>query len=386
MIITNGLIYGEDGRFRPGTMEIDRGVIKDIFYEENVNNALTEPRVDVIDARGLYVIPGLVDIHLHGAQGADFCDSSLEELETVAEYELSQGVTSLVPATMTFPKDTLLQVMKKLGTYAENNSMIKGITMEGPFISKGKKGAQNECYINEPDEKLFRELQEATGGRIRQVTVAPEIPGAMDFIREISKECVVSVAHTEAGYEEAKQAFEAGANHVTHLYNAMLPFGHREPGVVGAAWEKEDVFVELICDGEHVHPAVIRATFQMYGAKRICMISDSMSATGMPEGKYSLGGQEVTLKNNKAMLADGRLAGAVTTLYDNLKKVVLEMRIPLEDAVMACTMTPARSLHIEDECGVLTVGRKANVVLLDESLNIKYVIIGGKVKRKNRQT
>ena len=379
MIITNGLIFGEDGRFRPGTMEIVQGVIESICYEENVNNAVVEPRVDCIDARGLYVIPGLVDIHLHGAVGYDFCDSSLEELEAIAEYELNQGVTSLLPATMTLSEDTLKQVMKKLGQLSENSSVIKGISMEGPFLSEEKKGAQNGCYIQRPGVSVFRELQDASGGNIRQVTVAPEVPGAMDFIREICKDCVVSVAHTQAGYEVVKEAFEAGADHVTHLYNAMIPFGHREPGVVGAAWENEEVFVELICDGEHVHPAVVRATFQMFGAKRICMISDSMSATGMPEGKYSLGGQEVTLKDKRAILSDGRLAGAVTTLYDNLKKVVLEMQIPLEAAVMACTQTPARSLGLEGCCGVLEVGRSADVVLLDEALKIKYVIVDGRV-------
>ena len=380
MIIKNGLIFGENGCFRPGTMQIAGGVIESIFYEENVNNALTEPRVDCIDARGLYVIPGLVDIHLHGACGYDFCDSSLEELEAVAEYERSQGVTSLVPATMTLPKDTLMRVMIKLGELSECNDVMKGITMEGPFISEGKKGAQNGCYIQKPNVTLFQELQEASGGLIRQVTVAPEIEGAVDFILEMSGETVVSLAHTEAGYETAKEAFHAGANHVTHLYNGMLPFGHREPGVVGAALENERVFVELICDGEHVHPTVIQATFKMFGAKRICMISDSMSATGMPEGEYSLGGQAVTLKGKRATLADGSLAGAVTTLYDNLKKVVLEMQISLEEAVMACTQTPARSLGLEN-CGVLAVGRKADVVLLDEELNIKYVIVSGKVRK-----
>lgn len=385
MIITNGLIFGEDGRFRSGTMEIAQGVIESIFYEENVNNAVVEPRVDDIDARGLYVIPGLVDIHLHGALGADFCDSSLEELEAIAEYELSRGVTSLVPATMTLPEDSLTGIMEKLRQLSENSSVIKGITMEGPFISHGKKGAQNERYIHGPDVELFRELQKVAGGRIRQVTVAPEVSGALEFVKEISKECVISVAHTEAGYEVTKEAFEAGANHVTHLYNGMLPFGHREPGVVGAALENEDVFVELICDGEHVHPAVVRATFQMFGAKRICMISDSMSATGMPEGEYSLGGQAVTLKDKRATLEDGRLAGAVTTLYDNLKTVVMEMQIPLEDAVRACTTTPAKALGLEESCGVLAVGRKADVVLLDEALNIKYVIADGRVIKNSEE-
>ncbi len=377
MIIANGFVFGEDGKFHLGTMDICKDRIVNICFEETGNNELAEPRAEVIDARGLYVIPGLVDIHLHGAAGCDFCDGREEAFEAIAEYERCCGVTSLVPATMTLPSDELIRVMENLAAYAKKNSMVKGITMEGPFISVGKKGAQNECFIHKPDIELFQRLQEGAEGLIRQVTVAPEIMGAIEFTEEISKHCVVSVAHTEAGYEEAKRAFGAGASHVTHLYNAMLPFGHREPGVIGAALDEESVFAELICDGEHVHPATVRATFQMFGSQRICMISDSMSATGMPEGEYRLDGQKVIMKRNRATLADGRLAGAVTTLYDNLKKAVLQMQIPLEDAVKACTITPAKSLGLENCCGVLAVGMQADMVLLDEDLNIRYVIVAG---------
>lgn len=377
MIIVNGFVFGEDGKFHQGTINICKDKVVNICFDETGNDELTEPRAEIIDARGLYVIPGLVDIHLHGAAGYDFCEGTEEAFEAISEYERNCGVTSLVPATMTLPADRLFQVMEELAGYAKKNPSIKGITMEGPFVSVEKKGAQNECYIQKPDIDLFRNLQESAEGLIRQVTVAPEVTGAIEFTEEISRDCVVSVAHTGAGYEDAKHAFHAGANHVTHLYNAMLPFGHREPGVVGAALESENVFVELICDGEHVHPSVVRATFQMFGARRICLISDSMSATGMPEGEYMLGGQKVFMKKNRATLADGRLAGAVTTLYDNLKKVVLEMQIPLEDAVTACTITPAKALGLEECCGVLAVGHRADVVLLDRDLNIKYVIVDG---------
>lgn len=379
MIIANGFIFGEDGKFHQGTMNICKDRIENICLEETGNNELTEPRAEIIDARGLYVIPGLVDIHLHGAAGYDFCDGTEEAFEVIVAYEKSCGVTSILPATMTFPPDKLLDVMQSLAEYAKKNSGVKGITMEGPFVSFEKKGAQNERYIQKPSPELFGRLQEAAEGLIRQVTVAPEIKGAIEFTEEISKNCVVSVAHTEAGYEEAKRAFLAGANHVTHLYNAMLPFGHREPGVIGAALERENVFVELICDGEHVHPAVVRATFQMFGPQRICMISDSMSATGMPEGEYTLGEQRVIMKKKRASLTDGKLAGAVTTLYDNLKKAVLQMQIPLEDAVTACTITPAKSMGLEDCCGALKLGHQADVVLLDRELNIRYVIVAGNI-------
>ena len=383
MIITNGRIFGEDGKFRQGRLDICGETIANIDYEEIIQSTQEKMDGEIIDARGWYVIPGLVDIHLHGAAGYDFCDGTEEACQAISEFEVSRGVTTLIPATMTLSEKELMQVMETCSRYAQKDAAIKGITMEGPFISEGKKGAQNAFYIQLPNKELFQRLQKASQGLIKQVTIAPEMSGALDFIKEVSTNCVVSVAHTEAGYEETKAAFAAGASHVTHLYNAMQPFGHREPGVIGAAFDTKEVFVELICDGEHVHPSVIRATFEMFGAGRICMISDSMRATGMQPGIYSLGGQEVELQGNQAVLKDGKLAGAVTTLYDNLKRVVLQMQIPLEEAVLACTTTPARSLRLEQECGVLAIGRKADLVLLDESLNIRYVIIGGNVKRKN---
>lgn len=382
MIIVNGRIFGEDGKFRQGRLDICGEMIANIDYEEIIQSAPEEMSSEIIDARGCYVIPGLVDIHLHGAAGYDFCDGTEEACQAISEFEVSRGVTTLIPATMTLSEKELIQVMETCGRYAQKDAVIKGITMEGPFVSEGKKGAQNASYIQSPNNELFQRLQKASQGLIKQVTIAPELSGALDFIKEVNSDCVVSVAHTEAGYEETKAAFAAGASHVTHLYNAMQPFGHREPGVIGAAFDTKEVFVELICDGEHVHPSVIRATFEMFGAGRICMISDSMRATGMQSGIYSLGGQEVFLQGKRAVLADGKLAGAVTTLYDNLKKVVCQMGIPLEEAVMACTLTPARSLHMENECGVLATGRKADAVLLDEDLNIRYVIVSGKVIRK----
>lgn len=375
MIIVNGSIFGEDSRFHHGSVDIRGDVIADINYD----GAPQQQNDEIIDADGAYVIPGLVDIHLHGAAGCDFCDGTEEAFRTIADFELNCGVTSIVPATMTLPRERLVPIMEAIARYAEKNDAIKGITMEGPFISAKKRGAQNERFIQEPNIEFFNGLQKAARGLICQVTAAPEVTGAIDFIKKVSKECVVSVAHTNATYAEAMEAFAAGANHVTHLFNAMPPFGHRETGVVGAAFDDKKVFAELICDGEHVHRTMIRATFQLFGANRICMISDSMSAAGMPEGEYFLGGQSVIRKETRAVLSDGTLAGAVSTLYDNFKKAVLEMRIPLEDAVTACTITPARSLGLERECGVLAVGHRADMVLLDRDLSIKRVIRNGRL-------
>lgn len=375
MIIVNGSIFGEDSRFHHGNVDIRGDVIADINY----NGVPQQQNDEIIDADGAYVIPGLVDIHLHGAAGCDFCDGTEDAFRTIADFELNCGVTSIVPATMTLPRERLVPMMEAIARYAEKNDAIKGITMEGPFISAKKRGAQNERFIQEPNIEFFNGLQKAARGLICQVTAAPEVTGAIDFIKKVSKECVVSVAHTNATYAEAMEAFAAGANHVTHLFNAMPPFGHRETGVIGAAFDDKKVFVELICDGEHVHRTMIRAAFQLFGANRICMISDSMSAAGMPEGEYFLGGQSVIRKETRAVLSDGTLAGAVSTLYDNFKKAVLEMRIPLEDAVTACTITPARSLGLERECGALAIGHRADMVLLDRDLNIKRVIRNGRL-------
>lgn len=375
MTIVNGNVFTRDCSFCKADIEISGDKISDIVLDRKGDKLCHH---SLIDAEGLYVIPGLVDIHLHGAAGFDFCDASSEAFDAIVQYELSHGVTSLVLATMTLSDDRLIKVMSAAEEYAKSNTSIKGITMEGPFISEKKKGAQNELYIKAPDTELFYSLQTASGGLIKQVTVAPELEAAESFIKEVSKNCVVSLAHTDACYETAKRAFEAGATHVTHLYNAMPAFSHRSPSVVGAAFDNKNIFVELICDGEHIHPCVVRATFEMFGADRICMISDSMSATGKADGEHYLGGQKVFVNNSRATLCDGTLAGAVTTLYDNLKAAV-KMGIPLENAIKACTLTPAMSLGLDKECGVIDKVRAADMVLLDRNLDIKYVIKDGKL-------
>ncbi len=382
MIIKNGNIFGEDGRFHKGYIRVDGKNIKELGREEMLRDLVLEEQETVLDAQGLYVIPGLVDIHMHGCAGHDFCDGTPEAFEAIARYEAENGVTSIVPATMTLPKERLTQIIEAVGKYmSADSSVIKGITMEGPFISEEKKGAQDAQYIVSPDKELLDELQKLSQGRIYQVTVAPEIDGATEFIGEVSGEMVVSVAHTAANYRQTMAAFEKGVNHVTHLFNAMPPLNHREPGVIGAALDHKDVFVELICDEEHVHPAVVRAAFQMFGADRICMISDSMRATGMPDGEYSLGGQPVWVKDGRAVLENGNLAASVCTLYDCLRKAVLKIGIPLEDAVKACTITPAKSLNLHEECGRLAVGYSADMLLLDADLKKKYVIKSGKLRK-----
>lgn len=377
----SGKIFCRDGVFRKGSIHIgEEGRIVRIAYE-NEGNAKPEKKGGSIDkaadADESYILPGLVDIHLHGCKGYDFCDGTKEAFAAIATYEASCGVTSIVPATMTLPEEELEGILGRAGEFLQKEYTMKGICMEGPFIAKAKKGAQNETHIQMPSVEKYKKWQKLAQGYIRQITVAPEEEGATEFVRDVSKETVVSLAHTAATYEQAKSAIAAGANHVTHLFNGMSGMGHREPGVPGAAFEEKDVYVELICDGEHVHPSMVRAAFHLYGAERICMISDSMRATGMPDGEYSLGGQSVWVKDKQTRLAEGSLAGSVCTLYDCLKKAVSEIGVPLADAVRACTMTPAKSLGLTNVCGVLEEGLPADLLVVDDSLNLRQVIKDG---------
>ena len=334
---------------------------------------------DVLDGSGCYLIPGLTDVHFHGCAGRDFCDGSTESMEIMAEYEASQGITTIVPATMTLSREKLKSICETAASYPnEKGAVFCGINMEGPFISLARKGAQNGAYVHRPDVEMFRELNAASGHKVKLLAVAPEEPGAMEFIEALKDEVVLSVAHTTADCETAAEAFRKGASHVTHLYNAMAGLSHRAPGVVGAAADDARVEAELICDGIHVHPVTVRQTFKMFGDDRIILISDSMEATGMPDGEYALGGQKVVKKGNRATLEDGTIAGSVTNLMDCLRMAV-KMGIPLESAVKCAAVNPARSVGIYDRYGSITPGKTANLVLLkEEDLSTVQVILKGK--------
>lgn len=339
----------------------------------------SEQDAQIVDAQGLYMIPGLVDIHFHGCMGADMCDGTKEALDIITKYEASIGVTSVCPATMTIAKDELLNVMKNAGDYTYNGGAhLVGINMEGPFISASKKGAQAEENILYCDYEYFCRLQKAAKGLIKLVDLAPEEPGAMEFIEKAKDEVVISLAHTASDYDTAKEAIQRGASHATHLYNAMPPLNHRNPGVIGAVRDSETCHAELICDGVHIHPSVIRATFAMFGAKRMILISDSMRATGLNDGDYTLGGQPVKVKGNLATLHDGTIAGSATNLMDCVRFVVKKVGLPFETAVMCASENPAKEIGIFHEVGSISAGKKADFVLLDKDLNIVSVYVDGK--------
>ena len=393
MIIRNALVYTEEGRFVEKDIYIENGIFVDELMEGG--------RDEVLDAQGCYAIPGLTDIHFHGCAGYDFCDGTQEAIRAIAEYEASVGVTSIVPATMTLDENVLVGICETAAEYVRNVKIDRaadlcGIHLEGPFVSESKKGAQNAEFIRKPDIDLYCRLDEASGHMVKLIAVAPEVDGAMEFIewngnsdnrfgrngicnKSKSRQAVVSVAHTAADYETAKEAFEKGASHVTHLYNAMNPYTHRSPGVLAAAVEA-DAEVELICDGVHVHPAAVRTTFKLFGDDKIIFISDSMMATGLEDGDYQLGGQNVIVEGNKATLKDGTIAGSVTNLLDCMRAAVLEMGISLESAVKCAAVNPAKSVGIYDKYGSITAGKVANVVLLGkERLDLRAVVLRGNV-------
>lgn len=377
MVIKNGNIFTKDGRFQKGHVYIREDRIEKLVYIQEAEEVFEGE----MDAEGLYIVPGLVDIHFHGAKGYDFCEATTEAFSNLEEYQMQQGITTVFPATMTLDESILQKILMKAREYvrSEGKGVIEGITLEGPFLSEAKRGAQNRAFLKKPDVNFYREMQKISGNLIKQVAIAPEEDENMAFISEVSKETTVSVAHSAADYEMASKAFQSGANHVTHLFNGMNLFLHREPGIVGAALDNQSVYVELIGDGVHIHPSVVRAVFQLFGPERICMISDSLSATGMPDGEYCLGGQKVLKKGETAALEDGTLAGSVSNLYECMKKAVHKMHIPLEQAVLSCTKTPAKSLGVDDNCGILEENRKADILIMDSNLDIKKVIKSGRI-------
>lgn len=363
--------------------DLERGFVERDVCTDGALLSKTSGGGETLDAGNCYVIPGLVDVHFHGCVGEDFSDAAPEGLQRIADYELSQGVTYICPAGMTLPEEQLTAVCRNAAAHRAKNTggaEVVGIHLEGPFLCTAKKGAQNGDFLHDPDVPMLERLQAAAEGCVKLVTVAPEQPGAMEFIRAAAGMGItVSVGHTAADYDTARSAFEAGAGHATHLYNGMPPLHHRSPGVIGAAFDSPNARAELICDGIHIHPSVVRATFRLFGAERMILISDSLRATGMPDGEYPFGGQMIEVHGNRATILGHpeTLAGSVTSLMGCLRQAAA-FGIPLADAVRACTYNPARSIGIDSRAGTLDIGKEASLVLLNrEDLSVRAVLFRG---------
>ncbi len=370
MLYKNANIF-LDGRFVHGSFRVEGDTFAEVFT--------TVPNEPGVDLENAYVIPGLVDVHNHGNSGADFSDGDYQGLIAMAEYLAQKGVTSFAPASMTLPYEVLEKAFanaKRLHREKPAGSArLMGIQMEGPFFSEKKKGAQNGAYLKNPDFAAFQKLFDGCDGLVRIVDLAPELPGSAEFVRQAAKLCTVSVAHTDASYEDAKEAFDAGATHLTHLFNAMPPIHHRKPGVIGAAAEHENVQAELICDGLHVHPSVVRMAFRLFPG-RIVLVSDALRCCGMPDGEYTLGGQQIHLQDGIAKLTDGTIAGAATNLYEGMLNAV-KFGISKEEAILSATLNPAKALGCTDKIGSIAPGKRADFVVCDEDLTCRQVWLAG---------
>ncbi len=374
MFYKNARIYCDDFQFRMGGFEVVDGRFGAVLTD-NIPE-------DAIDLGGATVIPGLIDVHSHGNSGADLSDGDYDGLKAMAKHYAACGITSFAPASMTLPYEVLSKAFatarKLVDDAPEGCAVLRGIQMEGPYFSYKKRGAQNADYLKEPDFEGFRKLYEDCGGLVRIVDVAPELPGAVEFVEQASKLCTVSVAHTDSDYDHAKAVFDAGAIHLTHLYNAMPGINHRNPGVIPAAVEKAGVRAEIISDGYHIHPAAVRLAFSMFGGERMILISDSGRCEGLPEGsKFELGGQDAWLRDGVARLADGTIACSATNLYDCMRNAI-SFGVKEEDAVRAASYNPACAIGADGEVGSITAGKVADFIVCDGNYSNRRVFLAGK--------
>jgi len=388
MIIKNAKVFRENCIFEDGDIAINgeffAGVPETCGKLAEVPETAAPDNVgscEILDAGGCYAIPGLIDLHFHGCAGYDFSTADAGQLVAMARFQASHGTTAICPATLTLPEEQLASACRRISALSDpEGAAVVGIHLEGPFFSYNKRGAQNPDHLRLPDAGMIHRLQKEAGGIIKLLAIAPELEGAIEVIEELSKEMRISVAHTEADYDTAIKAFEHGARQATHLFNGMPPFNHREPGVVGAARDYAECSAELICDGVHLHPSVVRAVFAMFGDDRIIMISDSLMAAGMADGIWDIGGLELEVKGKYARITStGSLAGSITPLMGCLRTAVTEMNISLVSAVKCSAVNPAKAIGAYDLRGSITPGKYADLVLLNEDLSIRNVFLRGRL-------
>jgi len=365
MLLKNANVFLRDSHFEKADLRIENGRITEIgcFPHEKGE-----------DLSGKMLIPGLIDIHSHGRDGSDYEDGTPEAVEVITRSQLRQGVTSMLATTVTQSEEVILQMLNNIATAkVSDGAEILGINLEGPFISAKACGAQPPEYCINPDPEVFKRYQNAARGMIRLVTVAPELPGALEFISHCGVK--TSAGHTTATYHQFNAALQCGLSSVTHLFNGMPPLHHREPGVVGGAL-LGDNYAEMICDGIHLDAGAVWLAYKLKGARRLIMISDSMSGAGLADGLYELGRNTVTVKDGVARIANGSLAGSTSSLSKNMRNM-LSWGIPPEDIIRMCTSTPAAMLGIATK-GILTEGADADFDVMEEGFLLSSVYKAGK--------
>ncbi len=373
--IVNGSIILKDGIVEDCALSFDNKICGITSKEQIPEGA------EIIDAKGGFIAPGLIDIHIHGYLGEDASDGSADGIKKMANGIIKNGVTSWCPTTMTVSMDEINEALNTVRSLKEESkgwqgAEILGVNLEGPFINPKKKGAQAETHIKPIDAKFIIENADI----ISLATVAPEMDGAIEEIKKIRENCgvKVSIGHTDASFEETLAGIDAGATHITHLFNAQTPLHHRNPGVVGAALLR-DVYTELICDTFHVHKGLFELVAKVKGEKLV-LITDCTRAGGMPDGEYTLGGQKIFVNGIECLLEDGTIAGSVLKLNNAVKNVYNNTDMPLWSVVKAASLNPAKAIGVDDRKGSLDAGKDADIIITDRDFNIMKTIIGGEIK------
>ncbi|RWZ60621.1 N-acetylglucosamine-6-phosphate deacetylase [Halobacillus fulvus] len=378
LVFENVTVALDDGRLMKGSVCVEGGKISEVT-EHIVSSADHK-----INGEGYTLVPGFIDVHIHGANGHDVMDASEEAVRGMARQLPKEGTTSFLATTMTQSDESIASAVANVGHYMkrqpEGEAEVLGIHLEGPFISEKKAGAQPAEHIQKPSVERFQKWQEESDGQIKLVTLAPEVEGAQDFIEEISRTGVIcSLGHSDATWKEADEAVRRGARHVTHLYNQMSGLHHREPGLVGAALTNRKLNVELIVDHIHVHPEAVRLAYETMGSERTLLITDAMRAKCLPSGTYDLGGQDVIVKEGEARLADGTLAGSILTLEEAARKMKTHAGATIHELVRMTSSNAAKELGVYDRKGSIAEGKDADLVLLDDQHNVALTVCRGRI-------
>ena len=365
-----------------GKLVTPKGILRNkvLVFNERIKEFRDNVPINchVIDAKGMYVTPGLIDVHVHGSCGADIMDQTVEAIELISQGIAKNGVTSFLPTTMTMSREDIygaLDIVRECMNKTLNGAKVLGAHLEGPFINAIYKGAQPERYIIKPSYDFIKEYRDV----IKLVTYAPEMDDNYSFTKEVKEktDITLSIGHTNATYNQAKQAFACGCSHVTHLFNAMTPLNHREPGVVGAALTS-DVFTELIADTIHVNKELFQFILDNKGKDKMILITDSMRAGCMKDGKYDLGGQEVIVKDGAARLSSGTLAGSVLTLNKAIYNFFRNTDATFDEVIHMATLNPATSIGVSDFKGSLEIEKDADIAIFDEEMNCYLSIVEGR--------
>lgn len=378
VIIQNGTVYTPDQKVDGLAILISGGKISALIP---TNELIPEKTDYVIDAAGMWVVPGMIDIHVHGSDGVDTMDSTRAAYSQMSRFFAKHGVTAFLPTTVSASKQDTLDAIHCVQSVmgVEDGAQILGIHLEGPFLNKKFRGAQPEQHLREVDPDEYSEW--IRSGVVRMVTIAPEYPGMKSFILEgLRKGIHFAVGHSGASFEEVAAAVDLGLRHATHTFNGMLGFNHREPGVVGCVLTDDRVFSQIIVDGNHVHPAAIRLLLKAKGIERTVLITDAMRAAGMPDGEYLLGGDEkVIVQGGIARTKTGSLAGSTLTMDNAIRNYVHFTGLPFERALPSATRVPATAIGIEKQKGSIAVGMDADIVLLDSDMNVRLTLVAGRV-------